>query len=500
MGDLNKKIVALLCAATSLGVAFFCGCGESAVENTPSEPSGQIKPEQSDSQPEEDGKTDNTDETEEKYKPTSKNDILSLAGEILGRMEDGKNFTMKTGDSEKRFDSKNGVDKSEEIIDGKAQKYTETSNGQNFQYAFDLSDKKWHKTFAKSGVASQIAEFTDPIYDIHWGEYDLDDIVIVSKDLTATMTFEVDKTKATGFTLVQNGVETKISAVGATVVNLPASENVSDETQPPVTDPEKDPEEDEYIYTDEGGWNTTLLIDTLDEWLRETDYITKKWSANIFKKVLSVTPTESDLKIDTLTYTNGKPNFLSLHFREKFYKEITEEGYHRTKKELLDKLNPTVDDPDAYCYLVLNARISGFYSSEDDNYSEFKEELDRLTECVFDRLATIGIQKVSAKIAGEPNTEYKNAKIKFALKDEPKMTAAAYYIGASKRFHLYYIVENNGKNQFLEFTVFSSIEGVENANELVAIFEDHPGLWLVQDLKVTDIVLSENFESNLTKQ
>lgn len=350
--------------------------------------------------------------------------------------------------------------------------YYIVEDGIAYQYTFDATDEKYHKTFATSTFEMPEKEVIDDIYadllQVDWKEYD-EETQICSGTLNGdTVTFKVEE----GIAFIGgDGWTSQVFDVGSTNVNAPASELVVDETK----------EEESYIWSEEEGYayNIPLLAQTIETWIKENDATTYFGiTGGTLQKVAWVVPDKTKILFYALTKKEDGTTVLTpVKTRIALTAEL-EKGTIKTVKDLVDYM-----DQDGKNFNLNGESIRFEYTSLDYT-AEQKAELDTMTENILNRLGTIGYQEGSIKNEGTP-VDLSNATILWAGKTAAGGTSAGGDIGFCREFDINLLVEQNGQLKFVTTVILSSTDAVKDEKQHVLNNDDYG--WFVGIYKEAEI-------------
>lgn len=333
--------------------------------------------------------------------------------------------------------------------------YYIVEDGIAYEYNFDATDGKYHKTFAVSTFEmndNTKSVVYDDLSDAVWTDYDADMQIFSGTLAGEPITFKIEAGNAF---LMGNGWSSQLFNVGSTNVNAPASELVVDETKG----------EEAYIWSEEEGYayNIPLLAKTVETWIKENDDATRYfiYGNNQMLKIAWIIPSKTNIDFYALTKAEtGEITLTSVKARKSLATELVQ-GTIKTVQDLKnfmdnDGKNFTIGDGDS---------ITFEYTSLDYT-AEQKAELETMTENVFNRLGTIGYQEGSIKNEGTP-VDLSNATILWAGKTAAGGTSAGGDIGFCREYYIDLLIEQNGKLKFIKTGILSSTDGVKDEKQHV---------------------------------
>ncbi len=359
--------------------------------------------------------------------------------------------------------------------------YYYVENGKNYLLNYDNSDKMWHKT------ETELRDVNDFIYDdlisATWTSYDKDKQVYYGTMDGEEVSFEFT---STGAIIYGNGFEKTIYSVGNTGVELPDASKIIDDT---VT-PEPPIEETEKIYEVKNGeyvFNIPAMVEVLNDWLKgnnqyDKDYLAEYWMSDkaCTNKVLFIDTDISNIEVATLYENNGEEGLATIRFNDETFYEKIQNGTLSTVKEFKEYLNSTT-----YKQFRPESTIIFEYST-DSATAEEKAEFNQMTENILTKIAKIGIQSSSVNDPGKDKIpEYENAEMLFGFKTPAGGIGIGADLGNSKSWDHYYVLNINGKLEFVRVAITSSIDRVSNEKENVVKGNDNG--YVISKLEREDI-------------
>lgn len=359
---------------------------------------------------------------------------------------------------------------------GRSTYYEGAENG-NFSYVWSDELELWEKDFSETTSDSLISSLFGALKEIKWDTFDEE-----AQKLSGNTQFELDGSAASApveadlsaagaLSLVLRAksgeVEIEIGKVGGTAVSLPAFEQVRDKTLPV---------ENIYEIVDgEYQWNIPLLFDIFDKWMKGDnqygkDYTSRLNTDNYITKQILYIRIRPDLekfcvglvieKIDTNENGFNEYSFSNNEFhkyKSKIYTEL-KAGHLQTKEDFLAYLNATL--PRDFGPNSMSVKME--YST-DTATAEQQTEFKALTKNVLDRLETVGLQEISINNEGQITTKFAHAKVLFGFKTPNSGTGVGSDLGNKQAWHQYYLVEIDGKIEFINFIIDASIDGIGDA-------------------------------------
>lgn len=359
--------------------------------------------------------------------------------------------------------------------------YYYVENGKSYLLNYDNSDKMWHKT------ETELRDANDFIYDdlisATWTSYDKDKQVYYGTMDGEEVSFEFT---STGAIIYGNGFEKTIYSVGNTGVELPDASKIIDDT---VT-PEPPIEETDKIYEIKNGeyvFNIPAMVEVLNEKTSEGTTWLGDYYKSLFlfftmdvKDVVYINPTSSSFEIGLLASNSGTKTeqFGILNSGNSWADFIANENNNSIDK--FREYLTTTSKPFDY-----EVPITCEYTTKDAT-SEELTEFNQMTENILTKIAKIGIQPSSVKDPGQDKIpEYENADVLFGFKTPAGGIGIGADLGNSKSWNHYYILNVNGKLEFVNVSITSSIDRVSNEKENVVKGNDNG--YVISKLEREDI-------------
>ena len=382
--------------------------------------------------------------------------------------------------------------------------YYVEENGSTYTLTYDSSDRKWHKQELREG-----ANFSSVIYDrlmsTTWEAYDEGTNTFTG---VTTNNQEIDLTIKTNNTYISGAVEGQIYQVGDTEVALPDKSNIVDHTEPVVDD------ENIYEYVNgERKYNNALLMEILDDWFRNSGYLSNtNFGMDIeFVNVVYVDATADSLKVVYVDEFNGAQH---LEFDELLPKYLENDDL-QSKNAFIDFLNENSNNDSTgrifkYYYPTIELEYSTFKCTD-----EQKEEFDIFTQRFFTRMAEKGIQgdKVDENgnlILGSikndfPETRlpgFDQAKVLAGLKCPAGGVSPGLDMGYCRGWYQYYLLEYNGQIEWVRMYVVSNVRAAEDgylSDEKYNVLHDFKNGYMIFSCERTPIDNEvKNFYENET--
>ena len=307
--------------------------------------------------------------------------------------------------------------------------------------------------------------------------------------------------------LISSNATAKVSEIGSIELTVPeiASNNI-------------------YEVDKQGNkiFNCALIGEVVENWLKGDnqygeDYISYIYKLKLpnaaaetvpdFKKVLYVRATEDKVSVVYLADYKGAGMYIvdNRFSNADFYNGL-QNGTIKTVDDLKNYLNSHRD-----LITTNNVAITNIdYTTLDDDYATVhKTQFEELTKSVFNRIETVGTHSYKDTVNENSTLDgFSDGTILFAYKTDVSAESAGSGLGQSQWWTQNYLIERNGKYEWVKFTVISSTyNNVSNCYENVLAGESDASkssYWYVstaeikENLDKTNIELFEN-ENNIGK-
>ena len=356
----------------------------------------------------------------------------------------------------------------EYLFDGDAWKVVEGQDAKEYYYfvennvpyvlTFDSSDGLWHKS---ETIAKDVDDFVyDDLSSAEWNSYDEDTQVLSGTVGGEEITLEFT---STGATIRRNGIEERIENVGKISVELPDESMIYNENQ-------NVPVEEEKLYTINSNGEYVFDIPAMVDVLNEKTTNGTTWISDYYKnlfiaknrtvdEIIFINPSLTNLEIGIIT--NGYKRFDVISNETGSWERFMEDASNNSIEKFKNYLNA---DTKPFNY---GDQIVFEYSTENADSTELAE-FNQMTKNILTKIAEIGIQVSSVNDPGRDNIpEYENAEMLFGFKTPAGGTGIGADLGNSKSWNHYYILNVDGKLEFVSVSIKSSIDRVSNEKENV---------------------------------
>lgn len=326
-----------------------------------------------------------------------------------------------------------------------------------------------------------------------------------------------------GGTLVGDDYYGCISRIGETVVTLPESDRIynADPTIEP-TDP-TDPAESSAFYTIDTNGNYVFDIATIQKvFMGKTqngntliDQVYKNCTVLndiIVENVVFINPTAERFQIGVLMHLDPEihenvdtTTCLSvINDQNDRWKNFVSDPNNNTvsklKEFLLTTSKQSSKKPFRFDSKLNQVKVE--YTTIDADYeTKHKEEFEKLTAIIFETIATKGCKDTAVSDYRDKMAEFNNAKVLFGIKIPVKDTVAGLSLGYKKSWKQYYVLEIDGKIEFVDIDIASSVtNNVEN--EKVNIYNKNYRWFLVYAVQRTELATGNEllYKSNTKSQ
>lgn len=372
-----------------------------------------------------------------------------------------------------------------------------------YDLIYDKETSKWGRYDATGFDVNCL--IMDSLRNARWTAYDEIQNCFVGIFEEKEMTFYLDDE---GGTLVGDNYYGCISRIGETSVTLPESEKIynADPTIEP-TDP-TDPAESSAFYTIDTNGNYVFDIATIQKvFMGKTqngntliDQVYKNCTVLndiIVENVVFINPTAERFQIGVLMHLDPEihenvdtTTCLSvINDQNDTWKNFVSDPNNNTvsklKEFLLTTSKQSSKKPFRFDSKLNQVKVE--YTTIDADYeTKHKEEFEKLTAIIFETIATKGCKDTAVSDYRDKMAEFNNAKVLFGIKTPVKDTVAGLSLGYYKSWKQYYVLEIDGKIEFVDIDIASSVtNNVEN--EKVNIYNKNYRWFLVYAVQRTEL-------------
>lgn len=358
--------------------------------------------------------------------------------------------------------------------------YYYVEDGKSYLLNYDDSDKMWHKT------ETELRDVNDFIYNdlisATWTSYDEDKQVYYGTMDGEEVSFEFT---STGAIICGDGFEKTIYSVGNTAIKLPDDSKIIDDTvtpEPPIEETDKiyEIKDGEYVF------NIPAMVKILNEKTSDGTTWISEYYKNLFiaknrtvEEIIYINPTETNFEIGMLITNGGINQFGTISNQNESWREFITNSDNNTVgkfREFLTSSAKPFEREDSITYE---------YTTKDAT-SEELTEFNQMTENILTKIAEIGIQPTSVKDPGQDKIpEYENAEMLFGFKTPAGGSNIGADLGNIKSWNHYYVLNINGKLEFVRVAITSSIDRVSNEKENVIKGNDNG--YVISKLERKDI-------------
>lgn len=363
--------------------------------------------------------------------------------------------------------------------------YYYVEDGKSYLLNYDESDRMWHKT------ETELRDVNDFIYNdlisATWTSYDENKQVYYGTMDGEEVSFEFT---STGAIICGDGFEKTIYSVGNTAIKLPDDSKIIDDTvtpEPPIVETDKiyEIKNGEYVF------NIPAMVEVLNEKTSDgTTWLEEYYKNDMFElgkdryvqDIVFVNPTSSTFEIGLTMTRQGVDYFDVISNQDNSWAEFIANSENNTVAKFREYLQ-SAKKPFYYS----NAAINYEYSTENANSTELLE-FNQMTENILTKIAKIGIQPSSVKDPGQDKIpEYENAEVLFGLKTPAGGTTIGADLGNRKTWHHYYILNVDGKLEFVNIEITSSIDKVPEADEKYNVINGNDNGYVILGLERKEI-------------
>lgn len=381
--------------------------------------------------------------------------------------------------------------------------YHYTDGEKAYDLIYDTETSMWGRYDATGFDVNCL--IMDSLRNARWTAYDEIQNCFVGIFEEKEMTLYLDDE---GGTLVGDNYYGCISRIGETSVTLPEAEKIYNAapTIEPV-DP-TDPAEGSAFYTIDTNGNYVFDIATIQKvFMGKTqngntliDQVYKNctvFNDRIVENVVFINPTAERFQIGLLMHFD--PEILEnpdtttrlsvINDQNEMWKNFISDPNNNTvsklKEFLLTTSKQSSKKPFRFDSKLNQVKVE--YTTIDADYeTEHKEEFEKLTSIIFETIATKGCKDTAVSDYRDKMAEFNNAKVLFGIKIPVKDTVAGLSLGYKKSWEQYYVLEIDGKIEFVDIYIASSVtNNVENEKE--NIYNKNYRWFLVYEVQRTEL-------------
>lgn len=376
--------------------------------------------------------------------------------------------------------------------------YHYISGDKAYDLVYDKETGKWGRYDATGFDVNSL--IMDSLRGAEWTNYDEIQNYFEGTVNGKAMTLYLDDE---GGTLVGDDYYGCVSRIGETSVTLPTADKIYNAD--PTID-STDPIEDTALYTIDANGNYVFNINAIQKAFMEItpngntliDQVYKNCTIlndRIVENIVYINPTAESFQIGLLMhfdeavypdlYPNGAPTCLSIiNDQNNKWKKFISNPENNTVSKFKDFLL-TTSKPFSIDSTINQVKVE--YTTIDEDYeAAHKEEFDKLTSIILETIATKGCKDTAVSDYRDQIVEFNNAKVLFGIKTPVKDTVAGLSLGYYKSWKQYYVLDVNGKLEFVDIDVASSLtNNVENEKE--NIYNKNYRWFLVYNVDRTDI-------------
>lgn len=373
--------------------------------------------------------------------------------------------------------------------------YHYVSGDKAYDLVYDKETSKWGRYDATGFDVNSL--IMDSLRGAEWTNYDEIQNYFEGTVNGKAMTLYLDDE---GGTLVGDDYYGCVSRIGETSVTLPTADKIynADPTIDPI-----DPIEDTALYTIDANGNYVFNINAIQKAFMEItpngntliDQVYKNctiFNDRIVENVVFINPTKDNFKIGVL-----------MHFDPEIHENVDTTTCLSVINDQNGKWESFVSNPENNSivkfkdFLLTTSKpfsidstinqVKVEYTTIDADYeTAHKEEFDKLTSIILETIATKGCKDTAVSDYRDQIVDFKDANVLFGIKTPVKDTVAGLSLGYYKSWKQYYVLDVNGKLEFVDIDVASSLtNNVENEKE--NIYNKNYRWFLVYNVDRTDI-------------
>ena len=373
--------------------------------------------------------------------------------------------------------------------------YHYISGDKAYDLVYDKETGKWGRYDATGFDVNSL--IMDSLRGAEWTNYDEIQNYFEGTVNGKAMTLYLDDE---GGTLVGDDYYGCVSRIGETSVTLPTADKIYNAD--PTIDP-TDPVVDTALYTIDVNGNYVFNINAIQKAFMEITPNGNTLIDQVYKNCTVL----NDIIVDNIVFINPtKDNFkigVLMHLDSEIHKNVDTTTCLSVINDQNGKWKSFVSNPENNSiakfkdFLLTTSKLFKFdsklnqvkveYTTIDEDYeTAHKEEFDKLTSIILETIATKGCKDTAVSDYRDQIVEFNNAKVLFGIKTPVKDTVAGLSLGYYKSWKQYYVLDVNGKLEFVDIDVASSLtNNVENEKE--NIYDKNYRWFLVYNVDRTDI-------------
>lgn len=368
--------------------------------------------------------------------------------------------------------------------------YTVVEGDKTYSYTYDPEDAMWHKREAESLDFDSL--IVDKLVAAEWTAYNKETGVFTGTFDGKTVSAQiVKKGDATEIVIADGeGFKFEVYDIDTTMITMPDASKIVDHTTPSVEPPVVEPPiveppvvDTTNIYTvDAQGkydFNIVLMRDVFDAWLKGEnqwgkDVVAQRTltSAAETENVVYVNPSEDGIEFGVQYSNNGKSYFRNFTITDAVLTSGFESQTIKTEEEFVEYLNSIA---------IGRLTIGDMSATIDTTISD--EHMATITENIFDRLATVGVQSEGITATGSPISDFADVEIIKGFKSVASSASAGAGLGNNTSSTYYYLVEIDGKVEFVEVAVAAT----EHQDLNHYVLNNTEGKWLIAKCERTSL-------------
>ncbi len=368
--------------------------------------------------------------------------------------------------------------------------YTVVEGDKTYSYTYDSADAMWHKREAEALEIDSL--IVDKLVAAEWTAYNKDTGVFTGTFDGKTVSAQiVKKGDATEIVIADGeGFKFEVYDIDATMVAMPDPSKIVDHTgtgvEPPVVEPpivEPPVVETTNIYTvDAQGkydFNIVLMRDIMETWLKGEnqwgkDVVAQRTltSAAETENVVYVNASEEGIEFGVQYSNNGKSYFRNFTISDTVLTNGIATQTIKTEEEFVEYLNSIA---------IAKVGIGNMSATIDTTISD--ADMETITENIFNRVSTVGVQAEGVTSTGTPIADLAGAEVIKGFKSVASSASAGAGLGNNTSSTYYYLVEIDGRVEFIEAVVAAT----EHQDLNYYVLNNTEGKWLIASCERTSL-------------
>lgn len=367
--------------------------------------------------------------------------------------------------------------------------YTIVEGDKTYSLTYDSADAQWHKREAEALDFDSL--IVAKLKAAEWTAYNKDTGIFTGTFDGKTVSAQiVKKGDATEIVIADgDGFKFEVYDIDATEITMPDPSKIVDHTgtgvEPPVVEPPivDDPVVDtKNIYTVKNGeydFNIVLMRDVLETWLKGEnqwgkDVVAQRTltSAAETENVVYVNASEEGIEFGVQYSNNGKSYFRNFTITDSVLTSGIANQTIETEEDFVEYLNSI-----AIGKLTIGSKSATIDTTISD------ADMATITENIFNRVSTVGVQADGITSTGSPIADLADVEIIKGFKSVASSVSAGAGLGNKSSSTYYYLVEIDGKVEFVEV----SVAATEHQDLNHYVLNNTEGKWLIASCERTSL-------------